>query len=148
MSVAGLLEAATALVLLWQESHQISRCLHSLQHQGVCRKGKPRSWEEEKALVWLYPPSRPRLCQPNPGVSQQVCESPRSKDGGGGVLGGRRLDREYGARGHCGRTVQWLRKKFGNKRALLCPLALPFISRVTLDRLLSLSGPQCAPLSD
>lgn len=99
MSVAGLLEAATALVLLRQESHQISRCLHGLQHQGVCRKGKPRSREEEKALVWLYPPSRPRLCQPNPRVSQQVFESPRSKDGGGGVLGGRRLEREYGARG-------------------------------------------------
>lgn len=44
--------------------------------------------------------------------------------------------------------VLWFHKMFGSRRALLCPLALPFIRCVTLDKLLNLSGPQFAPLSD
>lgn len=33
--------------------------------------------------------------------------------------------------------VLWFHKKFGSRRALLCPLALPFIRCVTLDKLLT-----------
>lgn len=143
-SVAGLLEEALALVLLRQVSHQIGRSLAQPGAPGVLQRGEARSREEEKPPPWLtllpgQGCARPALGSAGEGMSPQEARM-------GGVLVGRRLDREYGD--HCGRMMEWSHKKFWSRRALLCPPALPFISCVALDKSLNLSGPQFAHLSN
>lgn len=75
-SVAGLLEAALALVLLRQVSHQISRSLAQPGAPGVLQRGEARSREEEKPPPWLtllpgQGCARPALGSAGEGMSPQ-----------------------------------------------------------------------------